>query len=282
MPATPKIVRTVKDVRRRVARWREAGEAVAVVPTMGALHEGHLGLVTAARRKAERVVVTIFVNPTQFAAHEDLGRYPRDEAGDLSKLATVAADLVYAPDRSTMYPAGFATRIVPAGAAEDLEAVTRPHFFGGVTTVVAKLLLQTQADFAMFGEKDYQQLVVVKQLVRDLDIACEIVGVPTARAADGLALSSRNAYLTAAERAVAPALHRVLGETATTLRAGGDVRKALAAGKRSLTAAGFEVDYLELRDARTLAAVTAGDRGPRRLLVAAWLGKTRLIDNIAV
>jgi pantoate--beta-alanine ligase len=282
MPARPKIARTVNDVRRRVARWREASERVAVVPTMGALHEGHLALVTAARRKARRVIVTIFVNPTQFAAHEDLGRYPRDEAGDLAKLATVETDLVYAPDRATMYPDGFATRVVPAGAADGLESVTRPHFFGGVATIVAKLLLQTQADYAMFGEKDYQQLMVVKQLVRDLDIACEIIGVPTARATDGLALSSRNAYLTAEERAVAPALHRVLGETASALRSGGDVRKALTAGKRSLTAAGFKVDYLELRNALTLAPVSEGEGGPRRLLAAAYLGKTRLIDNIAI
>ncbi len=248
---------------------------------MGALHDGHLGLVTAARREAHRVIVTIFVNPTQFAAHEDLGRYPRDEAGDFAKLATVSTDLVYAPDRETMYPEGFATRILPAGAAEGLESVTRPHFFGGVATVVAKLLLQTQADVAMFGEKDYQQLMVVKQLVRDLDIPCAIVGVPTARAADGLALSSRNAYLTAEERAVAPALHRVLATTAAALRSGGDVRKALAAGKRSLTAAGFKVDYLDLRDAETLGPI-GSTKQPGRLLVAAFLGKTRLIDNIAV
>ncbi|MFO1172974.1 MAG: pantoate--beta-alanine ligase [Hyphomicrobiaceae bacterium] len=281
MPRAPKIVRTVKDVRRHVARWTAAGETVAVVPTMGALHDGHLGLVTAARRKAQRVIVTIFVNPAQFAAHEDLGRYPRDEAGDLAKLATVSTDLVYAPARETMYPEGFATRIQPAGAAEGLESLTRPHFFGGVATIVAKLLLQTRADIAMFGEKDYQQLMVVKQLVRDLDIPCSIVGVPTARAADGLALSSRNTYLTAEERAVAPALHRVLATTAAALRCGGDVRKALAAGKRSLAAAGFKVDYLELRDAETLGPFVSAT-GPGRLLVAAFLGKTRLIDNIAV
>lgn len=282
MPAKPKVVRTVKALRAVVARWHADGETVAVVPTMGALHEGHLTLIRQGGKKARRVIVTIFVNPAQFAAHEDLGRYPRDEAGDLAKIASAGADLVYAPERDVMYPDGFATRIEPKGAAEGLESASRPHFFGGVATVVAKLLLQSQADYAMFGEKDYQQLMVVTQLVRDLDIACEIVGVATERAPDGLALSSRNAYLSKEERAVAPALFRVLGETAAALRTGGGSRKALAAGKRSLAAAGFKVDYLELRNARTLAPVEDRERGPRRLLVAAWLGKTRLIDNIAL
>jgi pantoate--beta-alanine ligase len=282
MPAQPKVVRTIKTLRAAVRRWREAGETIAVVPTMGALHEGHLTLIRRARDKAGRVIVTIFVNPAQFAQNEDLGRYPRDEAGDLAKIAATGADLVYAPERAVMYPEGFATRIVPTGAAEGLESRTRPHFFGGVATVVAKLLLQSGADYAMFGEKDYQQLMVVKQLVRDLDIPSEIVGVATQRAADGLALSSRNAYLSVKERAIAPALFRVLGETAAALRAGGETRKALATAKRSLAAAGFKVDYLELRDARTLEAVEELDGRPRRLLAAAWLGKTRLIDNIAV
>jgi pantoate--beta-alanine ligase len=282
MPSKPKVVRTVKALRAAVRRWREAGERVAVVPTMGALHDGHLTLARRAKAKAQRVIVTIFVNPAQFAAHEDLGRYPRDEAGDVASLGSAGVDLVYAPQLETMYPEGFATRIVPAGAADGLESATRPHFFGGVATVVAKLLLQSGADYAMFGEKDYQQLMVVTQLVRDLDIACEIVGVPTERAIDGLALSSRNAYLTAEERAIAPALYRVLGEIAAALRAGGETRKALATGKRSLTAAGFVVDYLELRRAGTLAPVAEGERGPRRLLAAAYLGKTRLIDNVAV
>jgi pantoate--beta-alanine ligase len=282
MPAQPKVVRTIKTLRAAVRRWREVGDTVAVVPTMGALHEGHLTLIRRARDKADRVIVTIFVNPAQFAQNEDLGRYPRDEAGDLAKIAATGADLVYAPERTVMYPEGFATRIVPTGAAEGLEGRTRPHFFGGVATVVAKLLLQSGADYAMFGEKDYQQLMVVKQLVRDLDIPSEIVGVATQRAADGLALSSRNAYLSVEERAIAPALFRVLGETAAALRAGGEARKALATAKRSLAAAGFKVDYLELRDARTLEAVEERDGRPRRLLAAAWLGKTRLIDNIAV
>jgi pantoate--beta-alanine ligase len=282
MPAQPKVVRTIKTLRAAVRRWREVGDTVAVVPTMGALHEGHLTLIRRARDKADRVIVTIFVNPAQFAQNEDLGRYPRDEAGDLAKIAATGADLVYAPERAVMYPEGFATRIVPTGAAEGLESRTRPHFFGGVATVVAKLLLQSGADYAMFGEKDYQQLMVVKQLVRDLDIPSEIVGVATQRAADGLALSSRNAYLSVEERAIAPALFRVLGETAAALRAGGEARKALATAKRSLAAAGFKVDYLELRDARTLEAVEERDGRPRRLLAAAWLGKTRLIDNIAV
>ena len=280
--AAPRVVRTVKTLRNAVARWHGAGETVAVVPTMGALHDGHLTLIRQGGKITDHVIVTIFVNPTQFAAHEDLGRYPRDEAGDRAKIASAGADLVYAPPTEVMYPTGFATRIAPTGAAEGLESDSRPHFFGGVATVVAKLLLQTAADYAMFGEKDYQQLMVVTQLVRDLDIRCKIIGVPTERAADGLALSSRNAYLSRDERAVAPALFRVLGETAAALRSGGDSRKALAAGKRSLTAAGFKVDYLELRDARSLRPVEEDARGPRRLLVAAWLGRTRLIDNIAV
>jgi pantoate--beta-alanine ligase len=282
MPAKLKVVRTVKALRATVRGWRAEGDKIAVVPTMGSLHEGHLELVRVARQRAGRVVVTIFINPAQFAAGEDLGRYPRDELGDLARLAPAGADLVYAPGPGIMYPEGFATRIVPSGAADGLESATRPHFFGGVATVVAKLILQSGADYAMFGEKDYQQLMVVKQLVRDLDIACEIVGVPTERAADGLALSSRNAYLSAEERAVAPALYRVLGETAAALRAGGETRKALATGKRCLTAAGFKVDYLALRHAATLAPVAEGERGPRRLLAAATLGRTRLIDNVAV
>jgi pantoate--beta-alanine ligase len=282
MRAKPKVVRTVKSLRAAVARWRTAKESVAVVPTMGALHEGHLALIRRAHDKADRVIVTIFVNPLQFAAHEDLGRYPRDEAGDVARIAAAGTDLVYAPERAVMYPEGFATEIVPAGAALGLESGTRPHFFAGVATVVAKLLLQSGADYAMFGEKDYQQLAVVKQLVRDLDIPTAIIGVATERAVDGLALSSRNAYLSPEERAIAPALFRVLGETAAALRAGEETRKALAAANRSLAAAGFRVDYLELRQPETLAPIAQGDPGPRRLLVAAYLGTTRLIDNVAV
>ncbi|MEZ5924528.1 MAG: pantoate--beta-alanine ligase [Hyphomicrobiaceae bacterium] len=282
MPAKPRIVRTIKALRASVSAWHRQGEAVAVVPTMGALHDGHLTLVRRAHDKARRVIVTIFVNPTQFAAHEDLDRYPRDEAGDLAKLATVGVDLVYVPAAAVMYPEGFATRIEPKGAADGLESLSRPHFFSGVATVVAKLLLQTSADFAMFGEKDYQQLMVVTQLVRDLDIPCEIVGVATERAPDGLALSSRNAYLSAEERAIAPALNQVLRDTARALQTGSDARRAIAAAKRKLTAAGFRVDYLELRDARTLGPADATGRRPRRLLAAAWLGRTRLIDNTGV
>ena len=282
MPSKPKVVRTVKALRAAVRRWREAGERVAIVPTMGALHEGHLTLARKAKDKAQRTVVTIFVNPTQFAANEDLGRYPRDEAGDLAKLGPAGVDLVYAPERAMMYPEGFATRIEPAGAAEGLESVSRPHFFGGVATIVAKLLLQSGADYAMFGEKDYQQLMVVKQLVRDLDIACEIVGVPAVRAADGLALSSRNAYLSTEQREIAPALYRTLGEVAEALKSGAETQKPIRAGKRKLIAAGFRVDYLELRDALTLTAADGHDGRPRRLLAAAYLGRIRLIDNVAV
>jgi pantoate--beta-alanine ligase len=284
MPPRPRTVRTVKALRTRVAAFRAGSHRVALVPTMGALHDGHLSLVKAARRHAARVVVSIFVNPTQFAAHEDLDRYPRDEAGDLEKLATVAADLVFAPTRTEMYPEGFATRIAMAGGvAEGLESVTRPHFFGGVATVVAKLLLQSGADVAMFGEKDYQQLQVVRRLVRDLDIPTKIIGVPTLREEDGLAMSSRNAYLSAEERRVAPVLHRTISEIAGKLSSGARIAATLAAGRARIEDAGFRLDYLELRDADTLRPLAEAllDR-PARILVAAMLGRTRLIDNVPV
>lgn len=275
------VVREIADLRRRVARWRAAGEPVALVPTMGALHAGHLDLVRAGKQHARRVVVSIFVNPAQFAPHEDFGRYPRDEAGDLDKLRTVDADLVWAPDAKVMYPEGFATRIVPAGAAEGLETEFRPHFFGGVTTVCCKLFSAAMADFACFGEKDYQQLCVIRQMVRDLNLPLQIVGVPTAREGDGLALSSRNQYLSDAERAVAPVLQRTLVELA---RRAGDAAGAQALEEEArgkILAAGFrQVDYVALRDAETLGAFKAGR--PGRVLAAAWLGKTRLIDNVAV
>jgi pantoate--beta-alanine ligase len=284
MPTRPRAVRTVKTLRTRVAAFRAASERVALVPTMGALHDGHLSLVKAARRHAARVVVSIFVNPTQFAAHEDLDRYPRDEAGDLEKLATVAADLVFAPSREEMYGEGFSTRILmEGGVAEGLESVTRPHFFGGVATVVAKLLLQSGADVAMFGEKDYQQLQVVRRLVRDLDIPTKIIGVPTLRENDGLAMSSRNAYLSAEERRVAPVLHRTISEIAGKLSSGARIAATLAAGRKRIEDAGFRLDYLELRDADTLRPLAEAllDR-PARILVAAMLGRTRLIDNLPV
>jgi len=275
-----KVVRTVKDVRQAVASWRREGETVALVPTMGALHEGHLALVRLAKKRAPRAVVSIFVNPTQFAPGEDLGRYPRDEAGDVAKLEAVGADLVWAPDQAEMYPPGFATPIEPGGAALELEGRFRPHHFGGVATVCLKLFSAVAPDLAVFGEKDYQQLTVIRQMVRDLALPLAIVAAPTVREKDGLALSSRNAYLTPQERAVAPALHRAIHALAVVAKKGGLVNKAIDAAKHDLLAAGFaKIDYIEVRDAETLGpfAPKSGRKG--RILAAAWLGKTRLIDN---
>lgn len=216
---TPPIVRTVPDLRARVAAWRAAGERVAVVPTMGALHAGHISLLDVARGRADRVIATVFVNPTQFAPHEDFDRYPRDEAADAAKLAAGGCNLLYAPDRSVMYPEGFSTVVEVAGVTAPLEGAFRPHFFAGVATVVAKLLIQAGADVAVFGEKDYQQLLLIRRMARDLDLPVEIVGAPTLREADGLAMSSRNAYLSAEERAVAARLNVVLRELAEIGRA---------------------------------------------------------------
>jgi pantoate--beta-alanine ligase len=276
------VLRNVSALRK----WRRAcqkTEQVALVPTMGALHEGHLALVRAARRRADRVVVSIFVNPAQFAPNEDFSSYPRTWDTDVAALATLNIDAIWAPAVATMYPEGFATRIAPGGPAlAGLEDKFRPHFFGGVCTVVAKLLLQVAPDFAMFGEKDYQQLMVVTAMARDLDMPTRIVGVPTIRETDGLALSSRNAYLSDAERAVAPALHRALTECAKRLKAGAPMAASLADAETQVEAAGFAVDYLEARHADTLAPVASIKDGPVRLLVAARLGRTRLIDNIGV
>lgn len=282
----PVVVRSVAELRRTVGAWRKAGERVAMVPTMGALHEGHLSLVRLGLERAERVVVSIFVNPTQFAPNEDFSTYPRTEARDLDLLELLSTDLVFAPSPAEMYPAGFATRIAPAGAAEGLESDFRPHFFTGVATVVAKLLIACGPDLAVFGEKDFQQLAVVRQLVRDLGLPVEILGAPTVRENDGLAMSSRNAYLSAQEREVAPVLHAVIRDVADTVRRGGDLAGALAVGRARIFEAGFrDIDYLEVRDAATLArwgGSSAAPRTPLRVLGAAWLGRTRLIDNCAV
>lgn len=283
MSKTVKTSRTVKDLRKQIAKWREAGKTVALVPTMGALHDGHLALVRFAKKKADRVVVSIFVNPTQFAPTEDLSRYPRDEAGDLAKLASVDADLVWAPAIEEMYPLGFSTSIVPGSSAEDLEGAIRPHHFGGVATVCCKLFCQVTPDFAIFGEKDYQQLTVLRQMVRDLNLPLKIVGAKTQRAKDGLALSSRNAYLSDQERKIAPALYAVISVVATDVGAGADIPASLAQAKRKLLAAGFSsVDYIEVRDAETLSTVERANGHPLRVLAAARLGKTRLIDNVGV
>jgi pantoate--beta-alanine ligase len=250
---------------------------------MGALHVGHLSLVRLAKRRADRVIVSIFVNPAQFAPHEDLATYPRTFAADIAALSAEAVDLVWAPTAEVMYPGDFATRIVPAGPAmAGLEDAFRPHFFGGVATVVAKLFLQCLPDIAVFGEKDYQQLKVVTQMARDLDIPVRVVPGRTVREKDGLALSSRNAYLSAGERAIAPMLHRVLQDCVARVRSGQAIEQALAAGCEAIGQAGFALDYLEARHAETLAPVRSPKDGPIRLLVAAKLGKTRLIDNLGV
>ena len=278
----PEVSRTVSDLRRRVAAWRAAGESVALVPTMGALHEGHLSLVRLGRSRARRTVTSIFVNPTQFAPTEDFDTYPRTFDDDLAKLATVGCDLVWAPTAKEMYPDGFATRVVPAGAAEGLETDFRPHFFGGVATVCCKLFTQTGADFACFGEKDYQQLCVIRQMVRDLDLPLEILPGPTVREPDGLAMSSRNRYLSADERARAVVIYEMLQAVAEAARTGHEAA-AIADGTAKLTAAGFgKIDYIAVRDAETLKAWDRASGRPGRVLAAAWLGETRLIDNVAI
>ena len=273
------VVRSVAALRAAIAVWRASGETVALVPTMGALHAGHLSLVSRGQALAERVVATIFVNPTQFAAHEDLSSYPRREARDFDMLRSAGVPLVFAPPVEEMYPAGFATTVTVAQVSEGLCGARRPGHFAGVATVVAKLLLQALPDVAIFGEKDYQQLQVIRRLTRDLDIPVRIEGAPTVREADGLALSSRNVYLDERQRRIAPELHRVLADTAARIGAG-DAALACADGLAALTRAGFDpVEYLEWRDADTLAPDPAPGRSGR-LLAAAWLGGTRLIDNV--
>jgi pantoate--beta-alanine ligase len=283
MTAKVAVVDAIDDLRRYVGARRAAGERIGLVPTMGALHAGHLSLVEAARRAANRVVVTIFVNPAQFGPNEDFARYPRTLAADLEKLSCVAADLVFAPPVEEIYPPGFSTKVVVAGPAlADLEDRFRPTHFSGVATVVTKLLNQAQADVAVFGEKDYQQLLVIKRLARDLDIATEILGAPTLREADGLAMSSRNVYLAGDERQRARELHGALSDAARRILNGEDINAATRDARARLADAGFDVDYLEARHAETLAPVSSLDAGPIRLLAAAKLGATRLIDNIAV
>lgn len=276
------ICRTVADLRALVARWHADNEKVAVVPTMGALHEGHLSLVRAARGRTTRVIVTLFVNPRQFNNAEDLAKYPRDEEADRAKLDAEGVDVLFAPDVDEMYPQGFATSVSVAGLSEGLCGAHRPGHFDGVATVVAKLLLQTQADTALFGEKDYQQLSIIRRMARDLDIPVEIVGVPTVREAGGLALSSRNVRLTPKGRRSAHALAEALAVAAVRIEAGGDSESAIVEAKAAILEAGYsEVEYLELRDAETLEPVARIAR-PARLLVAAWLDGVRLIDNVAV
>jgi pantoate--beta-alanine ligase len=282
MSSEVKIARTPAEMRAAARRWRADGQTCALVPTMGALHPGHLALVTEGFRHADRVAASIFINPRQFGKREDLSRYPRNEAEDCAILAKTGVTLIYAPAAETMYPPGFATTVTLAGPARaGLEDKVRPGFFSGVATVVSKLLAVSEADFAMFGEKDYQQLKVVTQLARDLNLAAEIIAVPTVREADGLALSSRNAYLTSSQRALAPRLHGALVEAAQAIGNGEPVSRAMASARRRLVKAGFRVDYVACRNAETLAPVKSPSE-PMRLLAAAWLGKTRLIDNVPV
>jgi pantoate--beta-alanine ligase len=281
MTSTLNTVRTVNDLRNQVAAWRKAGERVALVPTMGALHEGHLSLVALAKSKADRAVVSIFVNPSQFGPREDFKSYPRDQAGDLAKLGKAGADLVYTPDTEEMYPQGFSTQVKVGDLTEDLCGAARPNHFDGVATVVAKLLLQCAPDLAIFGEKDYQQLLVIKRLVRDLNIPVEIVGAPIVREQDGLALSSRNVYLSPSERKTAPLLYQTIAEVAADLANGRGCDDAVVAARFKLDAAGFRVDYVAVRDPDTLKPLS-GPVKRARVLAAAYLGKTRLIDNMPV
>jgi len=275
------VARTVDALREAIASWRGRRQLVGLVPTMGAIHDGHLALVHAARGQCGRVVASLFVNPKQFGPSEDLAAYPRSEAADLAAFHKAGVDLVFVPDVAEMYPPGFATSVKVGGVGEGLDGAHRPGHFDGVATVVAKLLLQALPDAAYFGEKDYQQLMVVRRLARDLDIPVRIEGVATVREKDGLALSSRNAYLSPAERRAAPLIYRVLCDTAAALAQGTEASAALEHGIAALTAGGFAVDYLELRGAADLAPMT-GLEGPARLLAAVHLGRPRLIDNIPV
>jgi pantoate--beta-alanine ligase len=278
-----KVVRTVAALRKAMAEFRRRRETVALVPTMGALHQGHVSLIAAARRRADRVIATIFVNPTQFGPREDLSRYPRPFAADRKALAEAGADLLFAPTVEAIYPPGFATSIAVAGVSEGLDGQFRPGHFAGVATVVAKLLIQAAPDVAIFGEKDFQQLAVIRRMARDLDLPVRIEGAPTVREADGLAMSSRNAYLTPEQRRAAPTLYRALARAAADVVDGKLPWSAIAdAGIRAIRNGGFDrVDYLELRDALTLEPVETAER-PARILAAAWIGDTRLIDNVPV
>ena len=279
---TPEIIRTLVELRSKVAGWKAAGESVAVVPTMGALHQGHLSLVRAAKEACDRVIVTIFINPKQFNNPEDYKNYPRTEEEDARKLIALKADVVYVPDGEQMYPNGFATTVSVEGITQGLCGAHRAGHFDGVATIVTKLFTQTHADKAFFGEKDYQQLQVVTRLARDLDLPIEVIGCPTIREEDGLAMSSRNLLLSDRARTWAPELHRAMEEMSEGLLAGGDLETLRAAAVSRVERAGFtQVEYLDLRSADQLELMTTPNR-PARLLAAAWLAGVRLIANIAV
>lgn len=277
----PRVVKTVSELREAVGAWRKRGLSIAMVPTMGALHDGHISLVERALEVADRCVVSIYVNPKQFAPTEDLDKYPRQLQLDLDRLAKAGAHLAYTPGSEDMYPAGFDAKVSIGGPSAGLETDFRPQFFDGVTTVVAKLFLQCAPDFAIFGEKDYQQLCTVKKLCRDLDIPVFVIGAPTIRDEAGLAMSSRNAYLSADQLVIARRLNVILRETGAALNAGDDEAKTLAKASEAVIEAGFDkVDYVAVRETDTLAPWRRG--GPGRILAAAWLGKTRLIDNMDI
>jgi pantoate--beta-alanine ligase len=283
MPSRPLIVRTVPALRRALDELRTRKASVALVPTMGALHDGHVSLVRQAKRRTKKVVVSIFINPTQFAPTEDFGSYPRTWKADLAKLTAEGVDLVWNPDVKAMYPDGFASRILTDGPAiVGLEDRFRPHFFGGVATVVGKLFTQCRPDVAIFGEKDFQQLRVVARMAADLDLGVKVIGCKTMRERDGLAMSSRNVYLSDEDRRTAPILFKTMKETARRLRDGESLPDVQADAVAAIAGAGFAVDYFETRHAETLAPVTSIKDGPLRILVAAKIGATRLIDNIAV
>jgi pantoate--beta-alanine ligase len=283
MSRSPMIVRTVPALRRALDSLSAKKATTALVPTMGALHDGHVSLVRLAKRRATKVIVSIFVNPAQFAPSEDFSSYPRTWKADVARLAAEDVDLIWNPDVKTMYPDGFATRILTEGpATAGLEDRFRPHFFGGVTTVVGKLFAQVRPDFAVFGEKDFQQLRVVTRMARDLDLGVKVIGSKTVRERDGLAMSSRNVYLSPEERRRAPRLYRAMKEAARRLRSGDDIEGAMAGGAELAAGAGFTLDYFEVRHAETLAPIASVNDGPVRILTAARIGKTRLIDNVAV
>lgn len=276
------VIRFANQLRKVVQQWRRRGHRVALVPTMGSLHEGHLSLVRLAKQHASRVVVSIFVNPTQFSPQEDYDSYPRNEERDWHKLLSVQTDAMYAPDVHEIYPHDFSTRVDVAGITQTLEGISRPHYFSGVTTVVTKLFLQCLPDIAVFGEKDYQQLLVIQRLVKDLNFPIAILPAPIMRETDGLAMSSRNVYLDASERAVAPQLYGVLADMSADLVSGRSIDDTVGQGVSRLENYGFHIDYLEVRDSETLMPIEAEIAKPARLLAAVHLGRVRLIDNVAV
>ncbi len=281
MPA-PKIAKTIKAQRTMLDAWRRKRQTIALVPTMGALHDGHLSLVRLGHKRADKVAVTIFVNPGQFAPHEDFGRYPRTWKADLALLKKEKADLIFAPAVEEIYPKGFTTKVTLEGPALGLETDFRPHFFGGVATIVAKLLIEAMPDVAIFGEKDYQQLLVIKRMARDLDLPIKILGAPIVREKDGLALSSRNIYLSPEERKTSTTLYRVLSESAAAIAKGEAIEPVISRGRAKIEAAGFKLDYLAARNAETLRKPRGAKGEPLRRLVAQRIGGTRLIDNVGV